>query len=55
MLKLFTGGESLAADRIGQLLGRSSPEISSDLMILELKGYIAKRLDGCFEAVSTYR
>ncbi|MDG2253602.1 MAG: DNA-processing protein DprA [Opitutaceae bacterium] len=55
LLKLFTGGESLAADRIGQLLGRSSPEISSDLMILELKGYIAKRLDGCFEAVSTYR
>ncbi len=55
LLKLFTGGESLAADRIGQLLGRSSPEISSELMILELNGYIAKRLDGCFEAVSTYR
>lgn len=55
LLKLFTGGESLAADRIGQLLGRSSPEISSELMMLELKGYIAKRLDGCFEAVSTYR
>ena len=55
LLKLFTGGESLAADRIGQLLGRSSPEISSELMMLELKGYITKRLDGCFEAVSTYR
>lgn len=55
LLKLFDGGESLAADRVGQLLNRSSSEISSDLMMLELKGYIAKRLDGCFEAVSTYR
>ncbi|MGY8692602.1 MAG: DNA-processing protein DprA, partial [Verrucomicrobiia bacterium] len=55
LLKLFAGGESLATDQIGHLLDRSSSKISSDLMMLELKGYIAKRLDGCFEAVSTYR
>jgi len=55
LLKLFEGGESLGADEIGRLLNRSSSEISSDLMMLELKGYVAKRLDGCFEAISTYR
>lgn len=55
MLKLFDGGESLAADQIGRLLSRSSSETSSDLMLLELKGYIAKRLDGRFEAISRYR
>ncbi len=55
LLKLFDGGESLDADRVGRLLNRSSGEVSSALMMLELKGYIAKRLDGAFEAVSTYR
>ena len=55
LLKLFEGGESLAADRIGRLLDRTSSEVASDLMMLELKGYVAKRLDGCFEAISTYR
>ncbi len=54
-LKLFAGGESLDVDRVGRLLDRPTAEISSLLMMLELKGYIAKRLDGSFEAVSRYR
>jgi len=55
VLKLFEGGESLDVDRVGRFLSRSTPEVSSLLMMLELKGYLAKRLDGSFESVSRYR
>ena len=55
VLKLFSGGEVLDADRIGRKVDRPASEVSSALMLLELKGYIAKRLDGSFEAVSTFR
>lgn len=55
VLKLFSGGEILDADRIGRKIDRPASEVSSVLMLLELKGYIAKRLDGSFEAVSTFR
>ena len=55
VLKLFSGGEVLDADRIGMKIDRPASEVSSALMLLELKGYIAKRLDGSFEAVSSFR
>ena len=55
VLKLFSGGEALDADRIGRQIERPASEVSSTLMLLELKGYIAKRLDGSFEAVSNFR
>ena len=55
VLKLFSGGEILDVDRIGSKIDRSASEVSSVLMLLELKGYIAKRLDGSFEAVSSFR
>lgn len=55
VLKLFSGGEALDADRIGRKVDCSASEVSSALMLLELKGYIAKRLDGAFEAVSRFR
>ena len=55
VLKLFSGGEILDVDRIGRKIDRPASEVSSVLMLLELKGYIAKRLDGSFEAVSTFR
>ena len=55
VLKLFLGGEIMDADRIGRKINRPASEVSSALMLLELKGYIAKRLDGSFEAVSNFR
>jgi len=55
VLKLFSGGEILDADRIGRKIDSPASEVSSALLLLELKGYIAKRLDGSFEAVSTSR
>jgi DNA processing protein len=55
LLGLFEGGESIGADRIASLLNRSPSEVASSLMMLELKGYVAKRLDGQYEAVSVYR
>jgi len=55
LIKLFAGGESLDVDQIAKRLQRSSAEIASSLMMLELKGYVAKRLDGAYEAVSRYR
>ncbi len=54
-LKLFAGGEVLGADRLSLSTRQSAAEMSSTLMMLELKGYIAKRLDGSYEAVSQYR
>ncbi len=55
LLKLFAGGESLDSDQIGRSLQRKTSDVASSLMMLELKGYIAKRLDGAYEAVSSYR
>ncbi len=55
LIKLFAGGESLDIDQIAKRLQRGTAEIASSLMMLELKGYVAKRLDGAYEAVSRYR
>ncbi len=55
ILRIFEGGEALEADRIASILEDAPSEIASRLMMLELKGYIAKRMDGCFEVVSNYR
>jgi Mn-dependent DtxR family transcriptional regulator len=54
LIKLFEGGEALDADRIAKLLQIGAADIASMLMMLELKGYVAKRLDGSYEAVSRY-
>ncbi|MDQ8187187.1 DNA-processing protein DprA [Pelagicoccus sp. SDUM812002] len=47
--ELLSGGESLGLADIGEKLGKGVSEISVLLMTMELKGLVAKRLDGCFE------
>lgn len=50
ILNQFTGGEILDMDRLIDLTGKSSPELASALMMLELKHLVTKRFDGTFEA-----
>lgn len=50
VLDCFTGGEFCLPDQIAQQLNRPSAEVSATLMGLELKGLVAKRADGRFEA-----
>ena len=50
ILAQFTGGEILDMDRLIDLTGKSSPELASVLMLLELKHLVTKRFDGAFEA-----
>ena len=45
----FNIAQSLSADEITALTGRSVSEVSTTLMMLELQRRIAKRLDGRFE------
>lgn len=46
----FSGGAILAPDTLVAQTGLSAPEVSSSLMMLELKRLVAKRADGAFEA-----
>ncbi len=55
LINLFAGGESLDSDQITKRLRLGTADVASVLMMLELKGYVSKRLDGAFEAVSRYR
>ncbi|MEM9159990.1 MAG: DNA-processing protein DprA [Verrucomicrobiota bacterium] len=50
LAKCFEGGEALDVDRLCGLTGKSVGEVSSGVMMLELKGVLAKRLDGLYEA-----
>ncbi|MCB1123889.1 MAG: DNA-processing protein DprA [Verrucomicrobiae bacterium] len=50
VLSYFEGGEVLDMDRLLDLTGKSSPELASVLMMLELKHMVLKRFDGTFEA-----
>lgn len=50
ILSHFRGGEILDMDRLIDLTGKSSPELASTLMMLELKHLVTKRFDGTFEA-----
>jgi DNA processing protein len=50
VLSHFAGGEILDMDRLIDLTGKSSPELASTLMLLELKSLVTKRFDGTFEA-----
>jgi len=50
IMKQFEGGEVLDMDRLIDRTGKSSPELASTLMLLELKHLIVKRFDGTFEA-----
>ena len=50
VLDCFTGGEFCLPDQISQQLNRPSAKVSATLLGLELKGLVAKRTDGCFEA-----
>ena len=47
----FKGGEILDMDRLIELSGKTSPELASTLMLLELKRLVVKRFDGTFEGV----
>jgi DNA processing protein len=50
ILAQFEGGEVLGMDRLLDLTGKSSPELASAMMLLELKHLVIKRFDGTFEA-----
>lgn len=50
VLACFAGGEIVGPDRVVELTGLASANISAALMMLELKRLIAKRTDGAFEA-----
>lgn len=47
--KLLAGGETLMLEEVGEKLGKNVSEIAVLLMTMELKGVVAKRLDGRFE------
>lgn len=48
----FQGGSILGIDALATVTGLATPEISSALMMLELKKLVQKRADGSFEARS---
>ena len=50
VFECFRGGAMLSPDAISAQTGLSAAELSSTLMMLELKRLIAKRADGTFEA-----
>ena len=50
IFEYFKEGSILSADQIGSLSGLPPQKISAILMMLEIKGLLAKRLDGSFEA-----
>ena len=52
VLDAFQGGSILGIDALTAATGLAAPEISSALMMLELKKLVQKRADGCFEAKS---
>jgi DNA processing protein len=45
----FRGGAILTPDALTALSGLAAAELSSTLMLLELKRVVAKRADGAFE------
>ena len=49
----FSGGSMLGVDALTVATGLSAAEVSSTLMMLELKKLVTKRADGTFEARST--
>jgi len=49
-MEQFRGGAIVTLDALASQTGRSVPELSATLMMLELKHLIAKRADGAFEA-----
>lgn len=52
VFELFRGGSILSPDALTQQTGMATAQVSSTLMMLELKRLIAKRADGSFEARS---
>ncbi|HEY8994830.1 MAG TPA: DNA-processing protein DprA [Lacunisphaera sp.] len=52
VFECFRGGSMLGIDALASATGLGAPEISSALMMLELKKLVAKRADGSFEARS---
>ena len=50
----FQGGEILDMDRLIDLTGKTTPELASALMLLELKRLVVKRFDGTFEAIGEW-
>ena len=51
VLSCFEGGQAFDVDVLASECGKSVPELSAQLTMLELKGCLAKRLDGRYEAV----
>ena len=50
VFECFRGGASLTPDTLAEQTGLGAAQLSSTLMMLELKRLIAKRADGAFEA-----
>jgi DNA processing protein len=53
VLEPFRGGGILSRDALAAQTGLSPGELSATVMMLEIKGLIAKRLDGAYEAMPT--
>ena len=49
LVNALAGGETIVLEALADLLERPVSEVSVALMTLELKGAVAKRLDGCYE------
>ena len=52
LLRCLAGGEALTVDGLAGQTGWPASRVSAALMLLELKGRAAQRLDGAYEAVS---
>ena len=50
VFECFRGGAILTPDTLAEQTGLGAAQLSSTLMMLELKRLIAKRADGAFEA-----
>jgi DNA processing protein len=50
VFECFRGGAILSPDALGGLTSLDAAQLSSTLMMLELKRLVAKRADGSFEA-----
>lgn len=48
LLRCFAGGETLSSDAVVERSGRAVAEVNATLLLLEIKGWVARRPDGTF-------
>jgi len=54
LLEHFRGGENLTVDELSHAMDISSSQAAATLMMLEIKGCVAKRTDGAYEATVVF-